>query len=70
MCKEDFVALIDSGCNIETYEKIAIHIENNRIKIKNQNNIKFEHGNVIGNIIKVENINIYDIQVFNENLTT
>ncbi|MFW2599853.1 S8 family serine peptidase [Aliarcobacter butzleri] len=70
MSKEVFVALIDSGCNFETYEKIAIHIENNRIKIKNQNNINFEHGNVIGNIIKDENINIYDIQVFNENLST
>ena len=32
MSKEVFVALIDSGCNFETYEKIAIHIENNRIK--------------------------------------
>ena len=38
MSKEVFVALIDSGCNFETYEKIAIHIENNRIKIKNRKN--------------------------------
>ncbi|MCT7908302.1 S8/S53 family peptidase [Arcobacter lacus] len=70
MSKEIYVAIIDSGCSFETYEKIAIHIENNRIKIKNQNNINFEHGNVIGNIIKDENTNIYDIQVFNENLST
>lgn len=70
MSKEIYVALIDSGCSFETYEKIAIEIENNKIKIKKQKDINFEHGNVIGNIIKDENINIYDIQVFDKNLST
>ncbi|MFW3340285.1 S8 family serine peptidase [Aliarcobacter butzleri] len=70
MTKEIFVALIDSGCDFETYEKIAIDVKNNEINIGKQKNINFEHGNVIGNIIKDENINIYDIQVFNENLST
>lgn len=70
MSKEIYVALIDSGCSFETYEKIAIEIENNKIKIEKQKDINFEHGNVIGNIIKDENINIYDIQVFDKNLST
>lgn len=70
MPKEVFVALIDSGCDFETFEKIAIEIEENKIKIVNQKKINFEHGNVIGNIIKDENINIYDIQVFDKNLST
>lgn len=36
MSKEVFVALIDSGCDFETFEKIAIEIEENEIKIVNQ----------------------------------
>ena len=70
MSKEVYVALIDSGCSFETYEKIAIDVENNEIKIEKQKDINFEHGNVIGNIIRDENINIYDIQVFDKNLST
>ncbi len=70
MSKEIYVALIDSGCSFETYEKIAIDVENNEIKIEKQKDINFEHGNVIGNIIRDENINIYDIQVFDKNLST
>ena len=34
MSKEVFVALIDSGCDFETFEKIAIEIEENEIKIE------------------------------------
>lgn len=70
MSKEIFVALIDSGCSFETFEKISIEVENSEVKIKKQKNINFQHGEVIGNIIKDENINIYDIQVFNKNLST
>ncbi|MDY3201386.1 MAG: S8/S53 family peptidase [Arcobacter sp.] len=70
MSKEIYVALIDSGCSFETYEKIAIDVENNEIKIEKQKDINFEHGNVIGNIIRDKNINIYDIQVFDKNLST
>lgn len=70
MTKEIFVAIIDSGCDFETYDKVAIKLQNDEIKISKQEKVSFEHGNVIGNIIKDENINIYDIQVFDENLTT
>ncbi len=70
MTKEIFVAIIDSGCDFETYDKVAVKLQNDEIKISKQEKVSFEHGNVIGNIIKDENINIYDIQVFDENLTT
>lgn len=71
MPKDIFVALIDSGCNFETYEKVAIKVENNKILTTSQSEIKYKHGDVIGEIISFnENIKIYDIQVFNENLRT
>ena len=71
MPKEIFVALIDSGCTFETHEKIAIKVENNKILTTTQNEIKYKHGDVIGKIISSnENIKIYDIQVFDENLRT
>ena len=71
MSKEVFVAIIDSGCKFETYEKYSIQLQkDNTCLIKYIENINFEHGNVIGNIIKGENIFIYDIQVFNEQLST
>lgn len=71
MSKEIFVALIDSGCTFETHEKIAIKVENNKILTITQNEIKYKHGDVIGKIISSnENIKLYDIQVFDENLRT
>ena len=71
MSKDIFVALIDSGCTFETHEKIAIKVENNKTFTTTQNEIKYKHGDVIGEIISFnENIKIYDIQVFNENLRT
>lgn len=71
MSKEVFVAILDSGCSFETYEKISVQIdENQNCKISQQKKINFNHGEVVSNIIKDENINIYDIQIFNENLTT
>ena len=71
MPKDIFVALIDSGCIFETHEKIAIKVENNKILTTTQNEIKYKHGDVIGKIISSnENIKIYDIQVFDENLRT
>ena len=71
MSKEIFVALIDSGCTFETHEKIAIKVENNKIFTTTQSEIKYKHGVVIGKIISSnENIKIYDIQVFDENLRT
>jgi hypothetical protein len=71
MSKEIFVALIDSGCTFETHEKIAIKVENNKILTTTQTEIRYKHGDVIGEIISSnENIKLYDIQVFNENLRT
>ena len=71
MPKDIFVALIDSGCTFETYEKVAIKVENNKIITTNQNEIKYKHGDVIGKIISFNgNIKLYDIQVFDENLRT
>ena len=71
MSKDIFVALIDSGCTFETHEKIAIKVENNKILTTTQNKIKYKHGDVIGKIISSnENIKLYDIQVFDENLRT
>lgn len=71
MSKDIFVALIDSGCTFETHEKVAIKVENNKIFTTTQNEIKYKHGDVIGKIISFsENIKLYDIQVFDENLRT
>lgn len=71
MPKDIFVALIDSGCTFESHEKLAIKVENNKIITTNQNEIKYKHGDVIGKIISSnENIKLYDIQVFDENLRT
>jgi major intracellular serine protease len=71
MPKDIFVALIDSGCTFETHEKVAIKVENNKIITSSQNEIKYKHGDVIGEIISSnENIKLYDIQVFDENLRT
>jgi|GEM_PF-3396957 len=71
MPKDIFVALIDSGCTFETHEKLAIKVENNKILTTTQNEIKYKHGDVIGEIISSnKNIKLYDIQVFNENLKT
>ena len=71
MNKEVFVAILDSGCSFDTYEKLSVQIDDNyNCEITKQKKINFNHGDVISNIIKAENINIYDIQVFNENLTT
>ena len=71
MPKDIFVALIDSGCTFETHEKIAIKVENNKVFTTTQNEIKYKHGDVIGKIISFsENIKLYDIQVFYENLRT
>lgn len=71
MLKDIFVALIDSGCTFETYEKVAIKVENNKVFTTTQNEIKYKHGDVIGKIISsTENIKLYDIQVFDENLRT
>jgi hypothetical protein len=71
MPKDIFVALIDSGCNFETHEKLAIKVENNKIFTTSQSEIKYKHGDVIGEIISSnENIKLYDIQVFDENLRT
>lgn len=71
MSKDIFVALIDSGCTFKTHEKFAIKVENNKIFTTTQSEIKYKHGDVIGDIISFdENIKIYDIQVFDENLRT
>ena len=71
MSRDIFVALIDSGCRFETYEKVAVKIEDEKTKIVKQENIKYKHGNVIGDIIvSNENIKLYDIQVFDKDLRT
>lgn len=71
MSKDIFVALIDSGCTFETYEKIAVDVKDGKTKIVNQSDIKYRHGDVIGSIIcSNKNVKLYDIQVFNENLVT
>ena len=71
MNKEIFVAILDSGCSFDTFDKVSIQIDDvHDCKITEQKKINFTHGDVIANIIKAENINIYDIQVFNESLTT
>jgi major intracellular serine protease len=71
MSKEIYVALLDSGCRFKTYEKFSIKANKKGIcKISEIEDIKFEHGNIIGEIINDTNIHIYDIQVFNEQLST
>lgn len=71
MGKDIYVAILDSGCRFDTYEKVSIQLsEQYQCEITEPKNINFEHGDVIGNIINQENIHIYDIQVFNEQLRT
>lgn len=71
MNKNVNVAILDSGCRFETYEKVAVKIDENlKCEFSDNLDVCFEHGDVIGNIIKSENTNIYDIQIFQDNLTT
>lgn len=71
MNKKIYVAILDSGCKFDTFEKLSITLDENcNCVIQNQKKINFEHGNEIANIINDININIYDIQIFNENLRT
>ncbi len=71
MSEKIYVAILDSGCRFETFEKLSITLdENYNCVIQDQKEISFEHGNEIATIINDENINIYDIQIFNENLRT
>lgn len=71
MSKDIFVALIDSGCRFETFEKVAVNVKDDKTEIVNQSDVKYKHGDVIGSIIcSNKNVKLYDIQVFNENLVT
>ena len=71
MIKDIFVALIDSGCRFETFEKVAVNVKDDKTEIVNQSDVKYKHGDVIGSIIcSNKNVKLYDIQVFNENLVT
>lgn len=71
MSKNIKVAILDSGSSFETYEKIAISFDENfNHKIEKQKDLKFKHGEVITSIINSKNIDIYEIQVFNEELKT
>lgn len=69
--KQIYVALIDSGCSFETYEKIAITVENKQTQVVTPKEARFKHGDAVGAIImKVQNIALYDIQVFDKSLHT
>ncbi len=70
MCsKEIYVAMIDSGCSFETYEKVGVQKVGNTIEIEKQKKNSFEHGEQIASIIlSNKNIKLYDIQIFNESL--
>ncbi len=71
MSKDIFVALIDSGCTFETYEKVSVNVKDGKAEIVNQGDVKYRHGDVIGEIIASnENIKLYDIQVFDKDLKT
>lgn len=71
MSKDIFVALIDSGCRFETFEKVAVNVKDDKTEIVNQSDVKYKHGDVIGEIIASnENIKLYDIQVFDKDLKT
>ena len=71
MSKDIFVALIDSGCRFETFEKVAVNVKDNKTEIVNQSDVKYKHGDIIGKIITSnENIKLYDIQVFDKDLKT
>ena len=71
MSKNIFVALIDSGCRFETHEKVAVNVKDGKTEIVNQGDVKYRHGDVIGEIIASnENIKLYDIQVFDKDLRT
>ena len=71
MSKNINVAILDSGSKIDTFEKVAIAINKNlEAHITKQKELKFNHGEVITSIIKDSNVNIYDIQIFDEELRT
>lgn len=71
MPKDIFVALIDSGCRFETHEKVSVNVKDGKAEIINQCDVKYRHGDVIGEIIASnENIKLYDIQVFDKDLRT
>jgi len=71
MDKNINVAILDSGCSFETFEKFKITIDENQNPVfEKQDKLNFTHGDVIANIIKQEGVNIYDIQVFDEKLST
>ena len=71
MNKNVNVAILDSGCSFQTFEKLKISIDENQHPVfEKQDKLNFTHGDVIANIIKQEGVNIYDIQVFNEKLLT
>ncbi len=71
MSKRIAVAILDSGCSFDTFEKISIEVdEKYNCRIEKQKNINQSHGDVIANIIKDKDIDIYDIQVFTQDLTT
>lgn len=71
MSKNINVAILDSGSSLNTFEKIAIEIDKNKkVKIGQQKSLKFNHGEVITSIINESNVNIYDIQIFNDELRT
>lgn len=72
MCKKRIkVALIDSGCSFETYEKVAIVVNKEQnIEVVEPKKVEFTHGDAIGKIIKDDEIEIYDVQIFDEYLST
>jgi len=71
MGKNINVAILDSGSSIDTFEKIAIKIDKNqKAIIEPQEKSKFNHGEVISSIINDIDINIYDIQIFTNELRT
>lgn len=71
MDKNINVAILDSGSSIESFEKIAIKIDKNqKATIEPQQELKFNHGEVINSIINDTDINIYDIQIFDNELRT
>ena len=63
------IALIDSGTKLKCTENIKIEIINNKVEITPQEKVIHLHGDVLANIIDDSFVNIYDIQIFNENLT-
>ena len=41
MPKDIFVALIDSGCRFETYEKVSVNVKDGKAEIINQGDVKY-----------------------------